>query len=147
MTSFHKITTFLAITILLFACKTQSNSSKVAYDVHTYPQEKISNTNLILGSYIFSENDIANLEKRRLSQKVIQDIVAYSNQSNWPLALQNILDGTKAKQTFALYNTFLIVSNMDESDVMIYAVPYEENKQMPDSLLLDKQDFYVIVKR
>ena len=148
----NKILSFLFIFCLIAACKTQSTTQKTALKsaektAIPFPKKKIEDVNKIWGAYILTPEDMQILEKQKLSKATIQNIVAFSHESTWPLALQNMTSAAKRKEIFALYNTYLISSQIDEPDLSIYYVPFAQNSQMPDSLLLDKEDFYVIVKK
>lgn len=148
----RKIIYLLLIISTISACKTQSKVSKVgkgkdgATNVkHTF--QKIEDPNKIWGNYILTQEDIKMLETKQLYPAMIQEIIAFSNESAWPLALQNLLKQEKPKNEFPPYNMTLITEITNENDLLIYKVPFAENAQMPDSLLLDKEDFYIIVRK
>lgn len=147
----QKIIYLLLLISTISACKTQSNVSKVEKKgISTgvqYPPKKIEDVTKIWGNYILTQEDIKSLEEKHFYPSTIQEIIAFSNESAWPLALQNLLEQKKTTSKFPPYNMTFIAEIINDNDLWIYKVPFAKNTQMPDSLLLDKEDFYIIVRK
>ncbi len=151
----QKIIYLLLIISTITGCKTQSttqsSSSKVekqgtTKDIKSAPKN-IEDPNKIWGNYILTQEDIKMLEAKSLYPATIQEIIAFSNESAWPLALQNLLKQEKPKNAFPPYNITFMAEIINENHLLIYKIPFAANTQMPDSLLLDKEDFYIILRK
>lgn len=145
----------LLIISTMSACKSQlvttekpnKTGKSIADKKYLYPQQKIEDESKIWGTYILTQEDVKVLENQKLSRSIVQNIIAFSHQSTWPIALQDMLHTQNLKSVLAQYNTYIIAPEIDEPGLMIYYVPFEQNRQMPDSLLLEKEDFFIIAKK
>ncbi|MBX9785594.1 MAG: hypothetical protein K2X48_20110 [Chitinophagaceae bacterium] len=82
----------------------------------------------LYSDYIFSKTDKEELAQQIKSPSLIDQVITYSKEKNWPEAVNTLEDRLKVRATLMKYRFYKVATVGNKT---ILAVPAEKNRKMP----------------
>jgi hypothetical protein len=120
----QSLSLIIGFSILLIACSPKG---------YVYNSRKLQKVTITDFGELYSTYDLSSKEKKELKKQLkdqtwVDEIVEYSNEENWPEAIQELDDRLENRPTIKKYN-FYKVATIDSKTIVI--APEDKNMHMP----------------
>lgn len=126
-----KRSTLLIFAVILFLF-TGCSPAGYVFDGKKIPGVTISDIGDLYSTYNLSNQEKQQLGNQLKSQSLLNEIVTYSKESQWPDAVNSLEKRLKVRATMAKYNFYKVASIGNKT---IVSVPAERNRHMPQGFV------------
>lgn len=125
----RSIKLILAVTFFVFTACTPAG---YMFDGKKIPGVTISDIGDLYSTYNLGSQEKQQLGNQLKNQSLLNEIVTYSKESQWPDAVNSLEKRLKVRATLAKYNFYKVASIGTKT---IVSVPVEKNRHMPQGFV------------
>lgn len=102
------------------------------FDGRKLKEVQVTDMGDLYSDYVFSKTDKEELALQIKSPSLIEQVITYSREKNWPEAVNTLEERLKVRATLLKYRFYKVATIGNKT---ILAVPAEKNRKMPQGFV------------